>query len=74
MKAGTSRTAVASGVIASVEYELREARRCYIPYLSRAASQAEVSRWVARMHGGATEERCLATVIGSPEYLARVNG
>jgi uncharacterized delta-60 repeat protein len=67
-----ARQGVATLVITSDEYHRNVVASYYNRFLARAAAPAEVDFWASALRQGATEEQVLAQILGSDEYLRRV--
>jgi hypothetical protein len=65
---------VAEAVSRSHEARTRLVQQWYVTHLGRSAQGGEEQGWVRGLLAGETEERILAGILGSPEYLQRVGG
>jgi hypothetical protein len=64
-------TAVASGIIRSIESYTRLVDSLYLKILGRPADSTGEAYWVSQLRGGATMEQIISGFLGSTEYAAR---
>ena len=65
---GTSRQAVASSVLTSMEGYQVAVEAYYMKYLGRAADSAGLNHFVQELETGATDQEVIASIVGSSEY------
>jgi len=72
MKAGYSTTQVALGVLSSTEYSTDLVNQDYQTYLGVAPNAASLSAFATALHQSTTtNDMVIASLLGSPEYVAR---
>jgi hypothetical protein len=69
LKRGTSRQAIASLVVHSVEADQREANSLYEKFLRRPAHTEELATFTTMLQWGTTEEILIGMLCGSDEYF-----
>jgi hypothetical protein len=67
---GVSTTAVAYGIVSSVEYRTELVSGYYETFLGRAADPG-LSYWVAQLNGGVSDQSVIAGFLGSSEFYAK---
>ena len=72
---GAPISGVAKSIAHSDEYYANFViRPAYLKYLGRAADDAGVAYWTAKMHAGLTDEKLEADLIASDEFYAQAGG
>ena len=74
LNAGSSRTAVASGILNSPEFTNDEIANLYQQLLSRSANGNELAYWSAQKQAGNTWQQIEAGMAGSAEFFTDAGG
>jgi len=69
---GTSRSAVAASVLASVESDRMEVQSLYSWFLRRTADSGGLDTFTGSLQNGVANEAIIATLLGSDEYFSLV--
>jgi len=67
---GTSRSAVAYGIVTSSEYRSDLVNDYYETFLGRAPDSAGLSFWMAQLSAGVSDNSVLSGILGSPQFYA----
>jgi hypothetical protein len=70
---GTTRTAIASDLLGSIEYLSHRVGSFYLRFLRRQPSPAELQFYVNLIHGGGSDEQVIASIVSSAEYYGLFN-
>jgi hypothetical protein len=70
---GTSRAAIAAGLLGTTEYRSRLVNGFYLHYLRRAGTFSDLATWSAYINSGGTDEKVIASIASSPEYFDLFN-
>jgi len=70
LASGSSRSAVAAGVVTSNEFLLNLLGNEYLDLLDSAPGAAGLSFWVSQLQGGTAFEWVIAGIVGSPEFYS----
>jgi hypothetical protein len=68
---GDSRTAVASQLLTSAEYQGDLVDHWFEAYLGRPADAGDQNYFAGLLAGGATDEQVQSAILGSPDFVAQ---
>jgi hypothetical protein len=74
LDAGTARTTVASGVMASAEAQARQVEGLYETLLGRTADPLGLAYWTSLLQAGQSIDQVKVDLLASPEFYARSGG
>jgi len=70
---GVSRTAVALGILSSVEYDTDLVESYYEKFLRRSADPGGLAVYISLLQQGSTDQQIISYIVGSPEYYSRAS-